>query len=114
MFYQAQLKAMPPKLRSDDGRHVVIRPLAYCKESDIADYAEQQAVSDHSRATSVARRKICSARRCSACWHEWERCSPAAARTIFRALAHVSPSHLADRQLFDFSALGRAIRAMAP
>jgi tRNA 2-thiocytidine biosynthesis protein TtcA len=42
LFYQAQLKAMPPKLRSDDGRHVVIRPLAYCKEADIAEYATQR------------------------------------------------------------------------
>ena len=42
MFYQAQLKAMPPKLRSDDGRHVVIRPLAYCREGDIAEYAAQR------------------------------------------------------------------------
>ncbi len=47
MFYQSTLKAMPPKLRSDDGKHVVIRPLAYCKESDIAEYAAAQGISDH-------------------------------------------------------------------
>lgn len=102
LFYQAQLKAMPPKLRSDDGRHVVIRPLAYCREEDIAHYAEQQQFpiipcnlcgsQDHLQRKAV-RRML----------DGWEQQQPGRSENIFRALAHVSPSQLADRQLFDFT-----------
>jgi tRNA 2-thiocytidine biosynthesis protein TtcA len=104
LFYQAQLKAMPPKLRSDDGAHVVIRPLAYCNEADIAEYAAQQQFSiipcnlcgsqDNLQRKAVQRMLA-----------EWERIQPGRSENIFRALAHVSPSHLADRKLFDFGAL---------
>lgn len=106
MFYQAQLKAMPPKLRSDDGRHVVIRPLAYCRESDIVEYAA-------SRNFPIIPCNLCGSqdnlqrqavRRMLA---EWEQLQPGRSENIFRALGHVSPSQLADRQLFDFAALGR-------
>ncbi len=102
MFYQAQLKAMPPKLRSDDGRHVVIRPLAYCRESDIADYAAQQRFpiipcnlcgSQENLQRKAVQRMLA----------EWERVQPGRSENIFRALANVSPSHLADRRLYDFS-----------
>ncbi len=106
MFYQAQLKAMPPKLRSDDGRHVVIRPLAYCREDDIAEYAAQQQFpiipcnlcgsQDNLQRKAVQRMLA-----------DWERLQPGRSENIFRALTRVSPSHLADRQLFDF-ALGAA------
>jgi tRNA 2-thiocytidine biosynthesis protein TtcA len=102
MFYQAQLKAMPPKLRSDDGRHVVIRPLAYCREDDIAEYAAQQRFpiipcnlcgsQDNLQRQAVGRMLA-----------EWERQQPGRSENIFRALSHVSPSQLADRQLFDFN-----------
>ena len=102
LFYQAQLKAMPPKLRSDDGRHVVIRPLAYCREDDIAEYAAQQQFpiipcnlcgsQDNLQRQAVGRMLA-----------EWERQQPGRSENIFRALTHVSPSQLADRQLFDFS-----------
>jgi tRNA 2-thiocytidine biosynthesis protein TtcA len=102
MFYQAQLKAMPPKLRSDDGRHVVIRPLAYCRESDIAEYAAQQRFpiipcnlcgsQDNLQRKAVQRMLA-----------EWEHLQPGRSENIFRALGHVSPSQLADRTLFDFS-----------
>ena len=104
LFYQAQLKAMPPKLRSDDGRHVVIRPLAYCSEADIAEYAVQQKFpiipcnlcgSQDNLQRQAVRRLLA----------EWEQAQPGRCENIFRALAHVSPSHLADRQLFDFAAL---------
>jgi tRNA 2-thiocytidine biosynthesis protein TtcA len=102
MFYQAQLKAMPPKLRSDDGRHVVIRPLAYCRESDLAQYAVQQQFpiipcnlcgSQDNLQRKAVRRMM----------DDWERQQPGRCENIFRALGHVSPSHLADRQLFDFN-----------
>jgi tRNA 2-thiocytidine biosynthesis protein TtcA len=102
MFYQAQLKAMPPKLRSDDGRHVVIRPLAYCRESDIAAHALNERFplipcnlcgsQDHLQRKAVQRMLA-----------EWEQQQPGRSENIFRALGHVSPSHLADRQLFDFT-----------
>jgi len=102
MFYQAQLKAMPPKLRSDDGRHVVIRPLAYCREDDIAEYAAQQQF-------PIIPCNLCGSqdnmqrKAVQAMLADWERQQPGRSENIFRALAHVSPSHLADRQLFDFS-----------
>ncbi len=104
LFYQAQLKAMPPKLCSDDGSHVVIRPLAYCNEADIADYALHRnfpiipcnlcGSQDNLQRKAVQRMLA-----------EWERVQPGRSENIFRALGHVSPSHLADRQLFDFGAL---------
>jgi len=105
MFYQAQLKAMPPKLRSDDGRHVVIRPLAYCRESDIADYAAQQQFpiipcnlcgSQENLQRKAVQRML----------DEWETLQPGRSENVFRALGRVSPSHLADRTLFDFSVAG--------
>ena len=105
MFYQGSLKAMPPKLRSDDGKHVVIRPLAYCKESDIAEYAAQRQFpiipcnlcgSQENLQRKAVRRML----------DEWERHNPGRSETIFRALGNVAPSQLADRQLFDFAALG--------
>ena len=102
MFYQAQLKAMPPKLRSDDGRHVVIRPLAYCRESDIAAHALNERFpiipcnlcgsQDHLQRKAVQRMLA-----------EWEQLQPGRSENVFRALGHVSPSQLADRTLFDFS-----------
>jgi tRNA 2-thiocytidine biosynthesis protein TtcA len=104
LFYQAQLKAMPPKLRSDDGRHVVIRPLAYCHESDIAAYAAERAFpiipcnlcgsQENLQRKAVARMLA-----------EWEQQQPGRSENIFRALGSVSPSQLADRKLFDFAAL---------
>jgi tRNA 2-thiocytidine biosynthesis protein TtcA len=113
MFYQAQLKAMPPKLCSDDGRHVVIRPLAYCRESDIAEYATQQQFpiipcnlcgsQDNLQRQAVQRMLA-----------EWEQLQPGRSENIFRALAHVSPSQLADRTLFDFVALGAPLGAASP
>jgi tRNA 2-thiocytidine biosynthesis protein TtcA len=105
MFYQASLKAMPPKLRSDDGRHVVIRPLAYCKESDIADYAAH-------RQFPIIPCNLCGSQEnlqrkaVGRMLHEWERQHPGRSETIFRALGNVAPSQLADRQLFDFASLG--------
>jgi tRNA 2-thiocytidine biosynthesis protein TtcA len=108
LFYQAQLKAMPPKLRSDDGAHVVIRPLAYCNEADIAEYAAHRQFpiipcnlcgsQDNLQRKAVQRMLA-----------EWERVQPGRSENIFRALGHVSPSHLADRQLFDFGMLAAAV-----
>jgi len=105
LFHQASLKAMPPKLRSDDGRHVVIRPLAYCRESDIAEYARLRQFpiipcnlcgSQENLQRKAVRRML----------DEWERQHPGRSETMFRALGNVAPSQLADRRLFDFAALG--------
>ncbi|BBD80971.1 tRNA(Cytosine32)-2-thiocytidine synthetase [Aerosticca soli] len=105
LFHQGSLKAMPAKLRSDDGRHVVIRPLAYCREADIAEYAAQRGFpiipcnlcgSQEQLERKAVRRML----------DEWERAHPGRAETIFRALGNVAPSQLLDRALFDFAALG--------
>ncbi|MDI3262906.1 MAG: tRNA 2-thiocytidine(32) synthetase TtcA [Fulvimonas sp.] len=105
LFHQGSLKAMPAKLRSDDGRHVVIRPLAYCREADIAEYAVQRGFpiipcnlcgSQEQLERKAVRRML----------DEWERAHPGRAETIFRALGNVAPSQLLDRALFDFAALG--------
>jgi len=105
MFFGGKLKAMPPKLRSDDGAHVVIRPLAYCKEEDIAEYAAQ-------RAFPIIPCNLCGSqenlqrKQIKAMLREWEKLYPGRLETIFSALQTVSPSHLADRSLFDFRSLG--------
>lgn len=104
MFFGGTLKAMPPKLLSDDGRNVVIRPLAYCKESDIAEYAELQGFpiipcnlcgSQENLQRQVVKGML----------QEWEQKTPGRLDIMFRALQNVAPSQLADRQLFDFASL---------
>jgi tRNA 2-thiocytidine biosynthesis protein TtcA len=105
MFYHSTLKAMPPKLLSDDGKHVVIRPLAYCKEEDIAEYAAQQAFpimpcnlcgSQETLQRKAVKQMLV----------EWERKHPGRTENVFRALTAIAPSQLADRDLFDFVSLG--------
>ncbi len=104
MFFGGTLKAMPPKLLSDDGRNVVIRPLAYCKETDIAEYAELQGFpiipcnlcgSQENLQRQVVKGML----------QEWETKTPGRLDIMFRALQNVVPSQLADRQLFDFASL---------
>lgn len=104
MFFGGTLKAMPPKLLSDDGRNVVIRPLAYCKESDIAEYAVLQGFpiipcnlcgSQENLQRQVVKGML----------QEWEQKTPGRLDIMFRALQNVAPSQLADRQLFDFANL---------
>jgi tRNA 2-thiocytidine biosynthesis protein TtcA len=104
LFHHAKLSAMPPKLRSDDGEHIVIRPLAYVAERDIADYADWQAFpiipcnlcgSQETLQRKVVRRML----------DAWEAEAPGRLETIARALGEVRPSQLADRELFDFLSL---------
>lgn len=104
LFYGGTLKAMPPKLLSDDGRNVVIRPLAYCKESDIAQYAEIKGFpiipcnlcgSQDNLQRQVVKGML----------QEWEQRTPGRTEIMFRALQNVVPSQLADRNLFDFASL---------
>ena len=105
LFYQGSLKAMPPKLQSDDGKHIVIRPLAYCREDEIADYAAQRAFpiipcnlcgSQENLQRKQVRRMIA----------QWEREQPGRSDIMFRALGNAAPSQLADTRLFDFATLG--------
>lgn len=107
LFHQAKLKAMPPKLRSDDGRNVVIRPLAYCKEDDIADYAAL-------RGFPIMPCNLCGSQEnlqrkaIKAMLVDWDRQHPGRVENVFRAIGNVSPSQLADTKLFDFASLGSA------
>ena len=104
MFHGARLKAMPPKLRSQDGAHIVIRPLAFCTERDISRYARAQQFpiipcNLCGSQTHLQRQHV--KRMLSA----WETESPGRVENIFRALQRVSLSHLADNELFDFKNL---------
>ncbi len=104
MFYGGKLKSMPPKLVSDDGQHVVIRPLAYAREKDIANYA------DHTGYPIIP---------CNLCGSQenlqrkmikemlgqWEQQYPGRIESMLTALQNVVPSHLADNKLFDFKAV---------
>ncbi len=104
LFHQGALKAMPPKLRSDDGRNVVIRPLAYCAESDLAEYAELcgfpiMPCNLCGSQENLQRKAV------KSMLVEWERKHPGRIDTIFRAIANVAPSQLADANLFDFAGL---------
>ena len=101
LFYAARLKAMPPKLVSDDGRHTVIRPLAYVTEADLIRYAEikQFPIIPCNLCGSqenLKRREVGDMLRA------WERQHPQRVWNTFKALATVIPSHLMDRSLFDF------------
>jgi tRNA 2-thiocytidine biosynthesis protein TtcA len=104
LFYGGRLKAMSPKLVSDDGRHVVIRPLAYVKEADLVHYAQL-------RGFPIIPCDLCGSqehlqrRQMREMLNEWERRYPGRAQTIFNALARVVPSHLMDSALFDFRGL---------
>lgn len=103
MFNGGKLKAMPPKLKSDDGRNTVIRPLAYCKEADIeayASYVEYPIIpcSLCGSQDGLQRQQI------KMMLQEWNRKYPGRVETIFRSMQNIEPSQLADRNLFNFSA----------
>jgi len=104
LFYGGTLKAMPPKLVSDDGRHVVIRPLAYVKEADLARYAEVKRfpIIPCSLCGSQENLKRQEVKRMLA---EWDKRFPGRVETTFNALARVVPSHLMDSRLFGFAGL---------
>ncbi|WOJ96046.1 tRNA 2-thiocytidine(32) synthetase TtcA [Congregibacter brevis] len=107
MFFGGSLKAMPPKLLSDDGKNVVIRPMAYCKEADLERYAQEMAFpiipcnlcgsQDNLQRQAIKKMLV-----------DWDRQYPGRTETIFKAISNVSPSQLADRDLFDFASLNAA------
>ncbi len=104
MFYGGKLKAMPPKLVSDDGRHIVIRPLAYCREKDIATYAQTAAFpiipcnlcgSQPNLQRQVIKEML----------QLWDKRFPGRLETMFRSIQNIQLSHLADTAKFDFRGL---------
>ena len=104
MFYAGKLKAMPPKLRSDDGKHIVIRPLAYVPEKLIQRYADSMQFpiipcdlcGSQPNLQRAAMKKML---------QEWEKVFPGRVENLFRSLHHIVPSHLMDQTLFDFQGL---------
>src|SRR5262249_42608339 len=104
LFFGAKLKAMSPKLVSDDGRHVVIRPLAYVPERDLARYAEAMAF-PIIPCTLCGSQENLQRKQVSALLREWEKKHPGRVETIFNALGNVVPSHLLDRKLNDFASV---------
>jgi tRNA 2-thiocytidine biosynthesis protein TtcA len=102
LFHGGQLKAMPAKLVSDDGRHVVIRPLAYVAEADLAAYAAAKRF-PIIPCTLCGSQDNLERKQIGEMLRDWERRSPGRIESIVRALTEVRPSHLLDRKLFDFT-----------
>lgn len=106
MFYGGKMKSMPPKLISDNGEHIVIRPLAYCKEKDIEQYATAKQFpiipcnlcgSQDGLQRQVVKEML----------QDWDKRFPGRIETMFQAMQNIVPSHLADKQLFDFKAINK-------
>ena len=101
MFYGGKLKAMPPKLVSDDGQHIVIRPLAYCKEKDLAAYAE---IADF----PIIPCNLCGSQKnlqrqaIKEMMQQWDKKFPGRLETMFRSIQNIQLSHLADATRYDF------------
>ena len=104
LFFGGKMKGMSPKLKSDDGRHVVIRPLAYVSEADLAAWAQVKQFPiipcDLCGSQETLQRK-----QVKQMLREWEKRHPGRMESMFRALSDVVPSHLMDRRLFDFGTL---------
>ncbi len=106
MFYGGKLKSMPAKLKSDDGRNVVIRPLAYCREKDIVEYAEMKNF-------PIIPCNLCGSQEnlqrqaIKEMLQQWDRKFPGRIETIFTAMQDVVPSHLMDISMFDFKSLSK-------
>ncbi|MDF1689552.1 MAG: tRNA 2-thiocytidine(32) synthetase TtcA [Cycloclasticus sp.] len=104
MFYGGQLKAMPAKLKSDNGKHIVIRPLSYSREKDIAEFAQLKnypiipcnLCGSQDNLQRVQMKNMLT---------QWDREFPGRVETIFNGLKNIKPSQLLDRQLFDFETL---------
>jgi tRNA 2-thiocytidine biosynthesis protein TtcA len=106
MFYGGKMKSMPPKLISDNGEHIVIRPLAYCKEKDIEKYSQAKGFpiipcnlcgSQDGLQRQVVKEML----------QDWDKRFPGRIETMFQAMQNIVPSHLADNTLFDFKAISK-------
>jgi len=107
MFYGARLKSMPPKLVSDDKQNIVIRPLAYCREHDIAEFAELKQFpiipcNLCGTQENLQRQNI------KLMLRDWDRQQPGRVMNVFKSLSRITTSHLMDRNLFDFAGLTTA------
>jgi tRNA 2-thiocytidine biosynthesis protein TtcA len=106
LFFHSKISGMPPKLLSDDGKHVVIRPLAYVREDDIAAYAQ-------AKRFPIIPCNLCGSqenlqrKQVKKMLDAWERETPGRIEQIARALGDIRPSQLSDTKLFDFLALGK-------
>ncbi|MFH4666625.1 tRNA 2-thiocytidine(32) synthetase TtcA [Vibrio cidicii] len=106
MFYGGKIKGMPPKLVSDNGEHVVIRPLAYCREKDIIKYADMVGY-------PIIPCNLCGSQpnlqrqNIKMMLNDWDKRFPGRIETMFRAMQNVVPSHLADFELFDFKSINK-------
>jgi tRNA 2-thiocytidine biosynthesis protein TtcA len=104
MFFGGRLKGMPPKLVSDDGKHIVIRPLAYVAEADLERWATQ-------RGFPIIPCTLCGSQdnlqrvQTKALIHDWERRYPGRIDNLFNAMGRITPSHLMDRNLYPFTTL---------
>jgi tRNA 2-thiocytidine biosynthesis protein TtcA len=104
MFHGSRLKTMPPKLVSDDKRNVVIRPLVYCREKDIANYSDRKNF-------PIIPCNLCGSQpnlervRIKDMLSEWDKQSPDRIGNIFRSMKNITSSHLLDTSLFDFDAM---------
>ena len=104
LFHGGKLKAMPPKLVSDDGMHVVIRPLAYVRERDLARYADACAF-PLIPCTLCGSQENLQRKQVAAMLREWDKRFPGRSESIFNAMANIVPTHLLDRALNDFAAV---------
>lgn len=104
IFYGAKMKAMPPKLRSDDERNIVIRPLAYCRERDLQHYAEHKAF-------PIIPCNLCGSQQdlkrqvIKGMLAQWDKISPGRVENVFKSIQNINPSQLADKNLFNFGEL---------
>ncbi|MGB0239052.1 MAG: tRNA 2-thiocytidine(32) synthetase TtcA [Cycloclasticus sp.] len=110
MFYGGQLKAMPAKLKSDNGKHIVIRPLSYSREKDIAEFAELKGY-------PIIPCNLCGSQenlqrvQMKNMLNQWDKDFPGRVETIFNSLKNIKPSQLLDRELFDFENLTQLVEA---
>jgi tRNA 2-thiocytidine biosynthesis protein TtcA len=109
LFFGGKLKTMPPKLVSDDGKHVVIRPLSYVRERDLATYAALKQF-PLIPCTLCGSQENLQRKQIALMLREWERKFPGRVESIFNALGKVEPSHLLDRTLQDFAAVRATFR----
>ncbi len=111
MFYGGKMKSMPPKLISDNGEHIVIRPLAYCKEKDIEKYSNAKQFpiipcnlcgSQDGLQRQVVKEML----------QDWDKRFPGRIETMFQAMQNIVPSHMIDKNLFDFTQVTRENAAL--